>query len=165
MPTPFVFLPLGAQDRTGFACGTEALDQYFRRQVGQDVRRSLTACFVAVDKATQRIAGFYTLSAAAIALTDLPPDLVTRVPRYPTLPAARLGRLAVALDYKGQGLGATLLADAVMRSAASDVAVFALVVDAKDDIAASFYRHHGFTDYASAPGRLLAPLAHLLPPR
>jgi GNAT superfamily N-acetyltransferase len=48
-----------------------------------------------------------------------------------------MGRLAVDQDFKGQGLGAALLADALDRAARSEVAAFALV-DAKGDEAAAF---------------------------
>ena len=170
MAAPFSLLRLDQRDRSGFACDSAALNRYFQTQVSQDIRRRLTACIIAVHPASDSIAGFYTLSAADIPLTDLPPEMTppafTRpLPRYPTLPAARLGRLAVDTRFIGQKLGATLLADAVLRAATSAVAVFAMIVDAKDATAEAFYRHHGFTSYGSAPGKLLAPLNALLPGR
>ena len=145
-------------DRTGFACGVEALDRYFREQVSQDVRRRVTACTVAVEVATRRIAGYYTLAAGSIPLAEVPEALVKRLPRYPAVPVARLGRLAVHLDWRGQRLGAALLWDALLRASRSELAVFALVVDAKDDQAAAFYRHHGFIAFGSLPPRLVLPL-------
>ncbi len=151
-------IPLDGRDRSGFACGSAALDRYFQTQATQDMRRRIAACYIAVERETDVIAGFYTLSAADIPLTDLPPDMVKRLPRYPTLPAARLGRLAVDTRFKGRGLGGALLADAVLRAAASEVAVFAMVVDAKDAGAEAFYRHHGFERYGSAKGKLMAGL-------
>lgn len=162
-PGPFRILQLDGRDRSGFACASEPLTRYFHSQVTQDLRRRLAACYIASHGATDTIAGFYTLSAADIPMTELPADLSRRLPRYPTLPAARLGRLAVDHRFTGRKLGSTLLADAILRAAASQVAVFAMVVDAKDAEADAFYRHHGFSTYASAPGRLLAPLSNLLP--
>jgi GNAT superfamily N-acetyltransferase len=147
----------------GFACASDPLTRYFHSQVTQDQRRRLAACYIALHQASDAIAGFYTLSAADIPLTELPAELTRRLPRYPTLPAARLGRLAVDRRFTGQKLGSALLADAILRAAASEVAVFAMVVDAKDAQAEAFYRHHGFSTYASMPGRLLAPLSNLLP--
>ena len=160
---PFRILPLDGRERSGFACASDPLTRYFHTQVTQDLRRRIAACYIAVHQTSDAIAGFYTLSAADILLTDLPADLTKRLPRYPTLPAARLGRLAVDQRFKGQKLGATLLADAILRAAVSEVAVFAMVVDAKDALAEAFYRHHGFATYGSAPGRLMAPLSALLP--
>jgi GNAT superfamily N-acetyltransferase len=147
-------------DRTEFACGVEALDRYFLRQAGQDVRRRTTACFVAREIATGRVAGYYTLAAGSILLVDMPAPLARRLPRYPSLPVARLGRLAVALAYRGIKLGGALLWDAVERAARSEVAVYALVVDAKDGEVEDFYRHHGFAAYGSAPGKLILPLGN-----
>src|ERR1017187_5962262 len=58
----------------------------------------------------------------------------------------------------GLKLGGALLWDAVDRAARSEVAVYALVVDGKDDQAERFYRHHGFTAFASTPKTLILPL-------
>ena len=148
-------------DRTGFTSGSAPLDRYFQQQVTQDIRRRVTACYVALDAGTAKIAGFYTLAASGVPLPDLPDELARRLPRYPLIPIARLGRLAVDQAYRGRGLGAALLWNAATRAARSDVAVFALVVDAKDAQAESFYRHHGFLSFGSLPGQLILPLARL----
>ena len=159
MTGSFSIEPLGPNhDRTGFACGVNALDRYFREQAGQDVRRRATACFVAREIATDRIAGFYTLAAGGILLARMPVRLAKRLPRYPMVPIARLGRLAVAVAYRGRKLGGALLWDAVERARRSDVAVYALVVDAKDEQAESFYLHHGFTAFGETPGSFILPL-------
>jgi ribosomal protein S18 acetylase RimI-like enzyme len=159
MTGSFIVESLGpSHDRTEFACGVEALDRYFREQAGQDVRRRATACFVAREIATNRIAGFYTLAAGGIPLAKLPVRLAKRLPRYPAVPVARLGRLAVAVAWHGRKLGGALLWDAVERARRSEVAVYALVVDAKDEQAKSFYLHHGFVPFGDAPGTLILPL-------
>ena len=59
------------------------------------------------------IAGYYTLASASILLSDLPETLAKKLPRYPSVPAVRMGRLAVSDSFKGKGLGAALLADAL----------------------------------------------------
>lgn len=151
---------LGAQhDRTRFKCGVEALDGYFRTQATQDARRRASACYVAVQHETNAVAGYYTLAAGSVPLTDLPAILSKRLPRYPSVPVARVGRLAIDQSFQGRKLGAALLADAALRALRSEVAVFALVVDAKDDAAVAFYRHHGFEMYGGQPKQLIAPLA------
>jgi predicted GNAT family N-acyltransferase len=113
---------------------------------------------VARDTAADRIAGFYTLSAGGILLTQMPVRFAKRLPRYPTVPIARLGRLAVALAYRGRKLGGALLWDAIERASRSEVAVYALVVDAKDEQAESFYLHHGFVEFGGANRTLILPL-------
>jgi GNAT superfamily N-acetyltransferase len=144
--------------RGGFACGVEALDNYFARQAAQDRRRRASACYVAVAAGTGQVAGYYTLAAGGVPLTDLPEPLTKRLPRYPSVPVARVGRLAVDLAFKGQKLGGALLADAALRALRSEVAVYALVVDAKDEAAEAFYRHHGFERFGSKARQLIVPL-------
>jgi predicted GNAT family N-acyltransferase len=74
------------------------------------------------------------------------------------VPVARVGRLAVDQAFHGQKLGGALIADAAMRAMRSEVAMFALVVDAKDDAAAEFYRHHGFENFGSKARQLVVSL-------
>jgi GNAT superfamily N-acetyltransferase len=146
-------------DRATFSCGEEALDRYIRTQATQDIRRRIANCFVAVETITGRIAAYYTLSSASIPTPDLPPETIKRLPRYPTLPAVRIGRLAVDTGFRGRGLGAALLVDAIRRTLQSPLAVFTLLVDAKNNDAVAFYRHHGFQPLVSRPRTLFLPLA------
>jgi ribosomal protein S18 acetylase RimI-like enzyme len=159
MTDSFVVEPLGpSHDRKGFRCGVDALDRYFRNQVGQDVRRRVTACFVARETETNAIAGYYTLSAGSVPLVDLPTAFIERLPRYPTVPIARLGRLAVSLAYRGRNIGAGLVWDAYARARKSEVAAFAILVDAKDEQAANFYIRHEFTRLEPNGRTLILPL-------
>jgi ribosomal protein S18 acetylase RimI-like enzyme len=157
--TPFRVAPLGPEhDRAGFDCGSEPLTRYLRQQASQDMRRRVAACFVALQ-GEGRIAGFYTLAAASVLLADLPAATAKKLPRYPMVPAVRMGRLAVDQAFKGQGLGGALLADALARCARAEIAAHALVVDAKDEGAAAFYRHHGFVALPDSPLTLFLPLS------
>lgn len=159
MTEAFSIVALTGHDRAMFSCGVEPLDRYFREQVGQDIKRRATACYVAVDLTTGQVAGYYTLAASGVPLGELPESVIKRLPRYPSVPVARLGRLAVALAYRGQKLGGALVWDAVKRSLRSEVAVSALVVDAKDEPAAAFYRHLGFVPFGDQSRQLVLPLA------
>ncbi len=156
---PFRVVPLGdTHDRSAFNSGSTPLDSYFRERVTQDIRRKVTACFVALS-GDGCIAGYYTLASASVFLGDLPAEVARRLPRYPSVPAVRMGRLAVDLAFRGQGLGAALLADALTRVVRSEIAAYALVVDAKDEKAAAFYRRHGFLETAADPPILFLPLS------
>lgn len=146
-------------DRSSFESTSPILDRYFREQATQDVRRLVTACYVATPLDTVLVAGFYTLAAGSVVLSDLPEAMAKKLPRYPAVPVARLGRLAVDRRFTGQQLGPALLWDAAQRALASSLAAFALVVDAKDDGAAAFYRHHGFIPCADQALQLFLPLA------
>lgn len=156
---PFRVVPLERHhDRAPFDSGSEPLDRYFRDQVTQDLRRRVTACFVALTRES-RIAGFYTLASASVLLADLPEPLAKKLPRYPSVPAVRLGRLAVDQAFQGQGLGGALLADASARTLRAEIAAYALVVEAKDEAAAAFYLHHGFVRLPDQALTLFLPLA------
>ena len=156
---PFLMARLEAKhDRTAFHSGSEPLNRYLREQATQDVRRRVAACFVALADG-KRIAGYYTLASASLLLADLPGSIGRKLPRYPTVPTIRMGRLAVDQAFKGQGLGGALLADALTRAARSEIAAYALMVDAKDQNAAAFYQHHGFIPLPESPCTLFMPLA------
>ena len=148
-------------DRKAFSCGVEPLDRYFCEQATQDIRRRVSACYVAIDEATSAIAGYYTLAAGGVPLDEMPSQLAKRLPRYASVPVVRMGRLAVDQHYRGKKLGAALLWDAVLRATRSEIAAFALVVDAKDTTAADFYRHHGFVALDDEQRRWLLPLSNV----
>lgn len=158
MTNAFVIEPLGAHDRSAFVSGTPPLDRYLREQASRDVKRLMASCFVALETATKTLAGYYTLAATSISARDLPPHLVKRLPRYPLLPAALIGRLAVDRRFHRQGLGSALLADAALRVLKGDVTAFALVVEAKDEDALGFYGRQGFQAFVSRPFSLFLPL-------
>lgn len=159
MSAAFRIEPLASRERSGFTCGDEALDHYFRAVVNQDVRRRLASCFVAVEALTGSIAAFYTIASAAIPTPELPVAITKRLPRYPTLPAVRIGRLAVDVGFQRRGLGGALLADAGAKALQQPAAAFALLVDAKNDAGVAFYEHHGFLRFESRSRTLFLPLA------
>jgi ribosomal protein S18 acetylase RimI-like enzyme len=115
--------------------------------------------FVAVGDMPDRIAGYYSLSAMSFERAALPPELAKRLPHY-AVPAALLGRLAVDRAYRGRGLSETLLLDATRRvvRASAAMAVYALVVDAKNDEARAFYERYGFRRFPEATHRLFLTL-------
>ena len=156
---PFRIELLEKQDRSAFDCGKPELNTYFRTRVSQDVRRNYATCFVAIDKAGDRIAGFYTLAMGSVPLGELPEDVAKRLPRYPQVPVVHLGRLAVDQNYQGQKLGGSLLADAIARSIESEIAAYAVVVDAKDKNAVAFYEHFGFLPLSRSPRTLFLPIS------
>lgn len=155
MSETFRIEPLGdSHDRSSFDSGSEALDRYFKTQASQDLRRRIAICFVAIHCEKGEVAGYYTLTATSIALTDLSSAIIKKLPRYPVVPAALLGRLAVSRAYQGCGLGGVLLVDALKRVARTELGVFAMVVDAKDEKAQRFYERFGFTLLPSEVRRL-----------
>jgi GNAT superfamily N-acetyltransferase len=158
-PFAYEIQPLNAQhNRSDFDCGIEALNRYLKQQASQDVRRRIAAVFVLIDQDVGRVAGYHTLAATAIRLTELPSEIAKKLPKYPLVPASLLGRLAVDQSYHRQGLGSFLLMDALWRSVKSEIAAMAVVVDAKDDTARAFYEHHQFIPFPDQPQRLYLPM-------
>jgi len=151
----YLIVPLhGNHDRAPFTCGVEDLDRYLKRQAGQDARRRFATVFVAEEIDGRAIHGFYPLSLGSVLLDHLPDNLAKKMPRYPNVPAVRLGRLAVHTAARGRGLGEHLLMDSMARSLASEIAWAAFVVDAKDEQARAFYVKYGFQALADDPNHL-----------
>ncbi len=150
-------------DRDAFNCGVEALDRYLKHHATQDARRNIATVFVAEHTTLGVLHGFYTLSMASVLLDRLPAALAKKMPRYPTVPAVRLGRLAVHVDARGGGLGAHLLMDAMARSLESEVAWAAFLVDAKDTTARFFYGRFGFQSLADDANHLFVMRATIEP--
>jgi GNAT superfamily N-acetyltransferase len=157
----YVVEPLNSShDRLAFHSGVPELDRYLHQQAGQDSRRKAAAPFVMLDK-NGSIVGYYTLSAYSIHLSELPDAVAKKLPRYPRLPATMLGRLAVASSHRGQKLGRFLLTDALHRSwkATAEVGSIGVVVEALDEGALAFYRHHEFQSLPGHPDKLFLAMA------
>ena len=155
-----VIEPLGEKhNRADFSCGVEALDSYIHKQAGQDARKRAAVPFVATADG-HTVAGYYTLSQYAIGLDAIPEDVAKRLPKYPMVSATLLGRLAVGSEFRGQGLGETLLMDALHRSldSSKQVASTGVIVDGKDESAAAFYKKYGFIELPKIENRLFLPM-------
>lgn len=150
----------GAHDRRSFDCGVDALNRYLLTQATQDKRRNVAACFVLNDPSRNRIAGYYTLSAFSIVGEALPADLQKKLPKYGQIPCTLLGRLAVDREYRSGGIGKHLLIDALRRALihSSQVASWAVIVDALDASAETFYLRHGFIAFPDTARRLFLPM-------
>ncbi|MFZ5617848.1 MAG: GNAT family N-acetyltransferase [Pseudomonadota bacterium] len=157
----FTTEPLGKKhDRAAFSCGVAELDQYLKERASQDAKKRVAAPFVHIDPGTACIAGYYTLSSFSAELAALPDETAKKLPRYPLIPATLIGRLAIDEKFRGKGFGELLLVDALRRSldGSRNIASFAVVVDAKDENAESFYEHFGFLRFKSASDRLFLPM-------
>lgn len=146
-------------NRAGFRCDIEALENYLHDQARQDAQKGVAAVFVLTPDG-RAIAGYYTLSQFSVTLEDIPPDTARRLPKYPDVPATLIGRLAMSDEHRGQGLGEKLLLDALQRCLvhSKEIASVAVVVDAKDDRAKSFYQKYGFLELLGVPNRLFLPM-------
>lgn len=127
----------------GFHCSVEIVDEWAVRHAA--TARARGTAVVYVSRCAGRVAGFYTLSMHSVVRSDIGGGWLAR--NAPSqVPAVLLGMLGVYDDFKGMGLGAALLRDAIIN--ASKVAAIAgaraLVVDPAGDTAAAFYARFGF---------------------
>jgi len=143
--------------KTEFKCGIDALDQYLK----QDIKKNVAVTHVLTATNSEKILGFYTLSSIGIFPGELPDDIVRKLPRYPMLPGVLIGRLAVDKKYRGQGLGLYLLMSALERSLAvsAQIGIVAVIVDAKNESAISFYKQYGFIALPENSHRLFLSLS------
>ena len=126
----------------------------------QHSRKGVSTIYVLVDTDQPGlILGYYTLSAAQVDVVQLSDLDRSKLPRYP-VPCFRMGRLACRTDQQGKGLGKLLMGCAVDRclQARKQVAAYALIVDAKNAQAKTFYKHYGFTCCTDSPMTLYLPL-------
>lgn len=145
-----------------FDCGNQALNRWLVQFAGQGQRRDATRTFVTAN-AEGAVHGYYTLLAGEIEHGEATGSVRRGLSRHFPIPAAILARLAVDRRYQGEGLGARLLADALVRicRAAEEIAVRAALVHAIDDSAAGFYERFGFRSLATEPRTLMVTLAEL----
>jgi len=138
-------------DLKSFDCGVEELNVFLKQHANQNQIKNISKTYIAVVAVSadehKEIYGYYTLSAGHIQCDQLPENIKSKLPKYP-IPIGRIGRLAVDKKYKGKGVGSFLLHDALTKvlHIAEKMGIFAVVVDAKNDDAKSFYKNYGFTE-------------------
>ena len=149
-------------NRNDFDCGVKELNNFLTKYSFQNQKSHISKTFVAVDdeQATaneKNVLGFYTLSTGQINFDVLPKGI--KHPRYP-VSIARLARLAVDLKCQGRGVGGFLLHDALqkIKTVSQVVGIFAVVVDAKDAKAKSFYERYGFVSLQETDLTLCLPM-------
>jgi GNAT superfamily N-acetyltransferase len=149
------------QDRESFDCGEPALNDFLRRHARRNHELGGAKTFVAVDVAEGRtIYGFYSLSPVSMEFARTPEVVRRGLARY-DVPGFRLARLGVDRRFQGQGLGGQLLLAAGRRCvlAAAEVGGVALVIDAKNESVAEWYRGFGAVRLADAALTLMLPLS------
>lgn len=157
----YITVPLSSShNKEKFNCGKLLLDSYLHKQAKQDVKKRLSACFILPDE-ENNVKGYYTLSSASIERKLLPKEIIKILPpSYLDLPVILLGRLAISTDHQGQGLGETILLDALKRShnTSKEVGSMAVIVDPLDQEAVRFYEKYDFILLPDS-GKMFLPMA------
>ena len=153
-------------DVSRFSCGVPALDAWLRGKARMNEARGGARTYVACDR--DRVAGFYSLAASAVERRRVSSRVGRNMPE--PIPVILLGQLAVDAEHQGRRLGSDLLIDATRRAlAASDlIGARAIVVQAIDERAKSFYARFGFRPFSEREPLMLllrtSELAALLKP-
>jgi GNAT superfamily N-acetyltransferase len=149
----------GGHDRTVFDCGAPALNLYLRSYPLQNQEKGIVRNYVTTCTTRKVVVAYYSLVYAAIDQKRLPAKLVKGLGKY-DIPLVVLARLAVDHREQGQGLGKALLKDAILRTiqAAEIAGLKLLLVHAKDEVAADFYRKHGFEPVVDDRLKLFLPV-------
>ncbi len=142
-------------DRRDFDCGVEDLNFYLQRYSSQHERKGIGRTYVVTVKDDTRVLGYYTILSSAVAREAF----LENLPRHP-VPAVLIARLAVDIKAQGQRLGEKLLIHALRSAqrAAKIVGIYAVVVDALDESAKSFYLKYGFVELIDDHFHLYLPL-------
>jgi ribosomal protein S18 acetylase RimI-like enzyme len=127
-----------------FSCGKQTLDNWLNLRAIKNETDGNSRTFISIERETGIVAGYYCLSSHSITREEMPGSIRRNAPD--PIPVILIGRLAVDSRFMGRGLGYSLLRDALTKAleAANLVGSRALVVDALDDEAVSFYQKFGF---------------------
>jgi ribosomal protein S18 acetylase RimI-like enzyme len=131
-------------DLTRFHCGVESLDDWLRNQALRASRQDIARTYLWTAPGSRIVRAYYSIAPMQVRREQIPSSAAGG---NSVVPAYLLGRLALDSELRGQGLGTQLLLDALERIQAAVTATAGrlIVVDAVDDNALAFYRHHGFS--------------------
>lgn len=150
-----------AHDRAAFDCGDAQINDFLRRFARQSHEQNAAKTFCAIDNAfPNRILGFYSVAPTAVAYEDVPSTMTKGLARH-EVSGFKLARLATDLKVAGRGLGGQLLAAAALRCLriAGEGGGVLLIIDAKNDRAANWYKSYGAEQLADKALALAMPLA------
>ncbi len=155
--------PIGEHHLTDrFSCGEATLDAWLRDTALYNQSQQYTRTFVIAD-ANFRVVAYHSLCAGMIHRNDVTRSV--RGGKAPAeIPVALLARLAVDSDHQGKGLGPALMRSALQSavSAGQVVAFRAIMVDALNAKAASFYAKFGFRLSKISPTKMLLPMKDVI---
>lgn len=140
-----------------FDCGREELNRYLVRYAWQNQQAGAAQTYVGI--VGEVIVGYHTLAVGHVTLEHAPGRLTKGLARHP-VPVMLLARLAADRRWRGQGIGKSLLRDAMLRTlqAAKIAGIRALAVHAKDEDARRFYEHFDFVPSPTDPMHLFVLL-------
>jgi predicted N-acetyltransferase YhbS len=143
-----------------FDCGNEKLNEYLKKCAFQNQKKNISNTFV--TQKDGKVIGYYSLTFSSVDKINLPRLIKRNLPNY-QIPVMVLARLAIDKKEQGNGLGKSFLRDAVLRTIqASEIAgIKAIMVQAKDENAKSFYKKFDFVESPADDLILYLPIEFL----
>lgn len=134
-----------SHDCLGFDSGEPALDEWLQKRALNNSQSGASRTYVVCSKDSEKVVGYYALSMGQILGQHVTGSMRLNMPKE--IPAVILGRLAIDQTWQRNGLGGSLLRDAVERSlkVSSEVSARLILVHAISPGAEAFYLRHGFT--------------------
>lgn len=133
-------------DLSQFECGKAPLTDWLKKHALQSQLSGHTKTLVITDSKNV-VVGYYAYSVVSVEHEETTPARVKKgLARY-SIPVFLIARLAVDVNHQGKKLGGRLLRHALKRAAKAaekDVPIRAIVVDAIDQDAKSFYLSFDF---------------------
>lgn len=150
-------------ERSRFDCGNEALNRFLKQTARQHIQKGLSRSFVLVDtEQPELIIGFFTLSLCEVRVEKLPSQFAKKYPSI--VPGVKLARLAVNKVYQRQGIGEVMMIEAMQCAlvVAENAGGIGLFVDAKDELAKTYYSRYGFVTLEDAFLEMFLPLSTIV---
>ena len=149
-------------NRAEFDCGNKALNNFLQKIARQHTEKGLSKTFALIDsKHPNDIIAFMSLVVCEVLAEDIPHQWKNKYPNR--IPAAKLAKLAVAIDQQKKGYGELLLIDAMQKilNVSYKMGVAGLFVDAKHEQAKAYYNQFAFISMPDQLNNLFLPLATL----
>ena len=149
-------------NRAEFDCGNKALNNFLQKIARQHMEKGLSKTFVLIDtKHPTDIIAYMSLVVCEVLADDIPHQWKNKYPN--SIPAAKLAKLAVAIDQQKKGYGELLLIDAMQKTlnVSYKMGVAGLFVDAKHEQAKAYYNQFAFISMPDQLDNLFLPLATL----
>lgn len=153
-------------DRAAFSCGTEQVDNYFKRTANKLNKADNVRLSVMITPEGEVI-GFYAINAHSVDYTDLPKRFARTRPSHGNIPAAYISMIGRDEKFKGGGYGGDLLIDALknISVAAEQVGIAVVMLDVlncgdseKTQRRKVLYQSYGFAALESDPLRMFLPI-------
>ncbi len=122
-----------------FSCSSSEQTKWLKKYAAGS---QSTKTFVVVAAGSERVVAYYAWRMAELRSSEIPNRLKKGEGKYPQ-PVALLARLGVDIRHEGNGIGAALFKEVIVKTlrASLDIGCRGLLIHAETESAVAFYRH------------------------